>query len=126
MFSLIYIVNDCKDKLGSKINIYIKKKKPLQNPNSAFGSHSPVPRILARSLPLLYLCISEGKRELPFSQLEEMAILISTTTLPATTTKLSSKGFSNSIIQEKPITESRIFTGKNFSLSLSLSLSHFT
>ncbi|XP_059428428.1 GTP-binding protein BRASSINAZOLE INSENSITIVE PALE GREEN 2, chloroplastic [Corylus avellana] len=49
-----------------------------------------------------------------------MAVLISTTTLPAATTKLSSKGFSNSIIQEKPITESRIFTG----LSLEINKKH--
>lgn len=40
-----------------------------------------------------------------------MAVLLSTAALPSTIIKLSVKSFSTSIIQEKPFTESRLFTG---------------
>lgn len=40
-----------------------------------------------------------------------MAVLLSTAALPSTIIKLSVKSFSTSIIQEKPFTESHLFTG---------------
>jgi hypothetical protein len=71
---------------------------------------------IVRSLPFFpVLPYSVCEREIgPFSKLKEMAVI------SMTRTKLNLKSFSSSIIQEKPITESRHFTSKN-----ALSLSHF-